>query len=67
MHILQPSQFILIAHELCHFEKNVVVTPLKLALTNPVEPLAIHPVEPMCGQIGNRPYKNCQSKCKEGE
>jgi hypothetical protein len=35
-----------------------IVTPPKLASTNPVESLAIHPVEPTCGQIGNRPYKN---------
>jgi hypothetical protein len=44
-----------------------VVTPLKLASANLVKSLAIHPAEPTCGQIGNRPYKNCQSKCKEGE
>jgi hypothetical protein len=44
-----------------------IVTPPNLALANPVESLAIHPVEPTCGQMGNRPYKNCQSKCKEGE
>jgi hypothetical protein len=40
------------------------VTPLKLASTNPVESLAIHPVEPACDQVGNRLYKKCQSKCK---
>ena len=28
MHILQLSQFILIAHELYHFEKNVVLNML---------------------------------------
>jgi hypothetical protein len=28
MHILQLLQFILIAHELCHFEKNVVLNLL---------------------------------------
>jgi hypothetical protein len=31
------------------------VTPPKLALANPVESLAIHPVEPTSGQTGNRP------------
>jgi hypothetical protein len=39
----------------------------KISFANLVESLAIHPVEPTCGQIGNRPYKNYQSKCKEGE
>jgi hypothetical protein len=43
------------------------VTPPILALANLVKSLAIHPVKPTCGQIGNRPYKTCQSKCKEGE
>jgi hypothetical protein len=43
------------------------VTPPKLALANPVESLAIYKIEPTCGQIGNRPYKNCQSKYREGE
>jgi hypothetical protein len=38
--------------------EEVVMTP-KLASANPVESLAIHPAEPKCGQIGNRPYKNC--------
>jgi hypothetical protein len=28
MHILQLSQFVLIAHELCHFGKNVVLNML---------------------------------------
>jgi hypothetical protein len=46
-------------------EGGLCVTPPKLASANPVESLAIHLVEPMCGQIGNHPYKNCQSKCKE--
>jgi hypothetical protein len=47
--------------------KEELVTPPKLALANPMELLAIHPVKPTCGQIGNYPHKNCQSKCKEGE
>jgi hypothetical protein len=40
------------------------VTPPKLASPNLVESLAIHPVELTCDQVGNRPYKKCQSKCK---
>jgi hypothetical protein len=28
MYILQLSQFVLIAHKLCHFEKNVVLNML---------------------------------------
>jgi hypothetical protein len=32
-----------------------IVTPPKLALANPVESLAIHPIEPMSGQTGHRP------------
>jgi hypothetical protein len=39
--------------------------PSKLALANSVESLAIHPVEPTCGQIGNHPYKNCQSNARK--
>jgi hypothetical protein len=38
---------------------SLFVTPPKLALANLVESLAIHPVEPTCGQIGNRPYTSC--------
>jgi hypothetical protein len=50
------------------FHSNkIIVTPPKLALANPVESLAIYQVEPTCGQIGNRPYKNYQSKYREGE
>jgi hypothetical protein len=33
------------------------ITPSKLALANPVESLAIHQVEPTCGQIGDCPCK----------
>jgi hypothetical protein len=40
-------------------KQSNTVTPPKLALANLVESLAIHLVEPTCGQIGNRPYKNC--------
>jgi hypothetical protein len=43
------------------------VTPPKLALANPVESLTIYQVEPAYGKIGNRPYKNYQSKYREGE
>jgi hypothetical protein len=43
---------------------DVHVTPPKLALANPVELLAIHPVEPTYDQMGNHPYKKHQSKCK---
>jgi hypothetical protein len=35
-----------------------IVTPPKLALTNPVESLTIPPVEPTSGQTGNRHCKN---------
>ena len=41
--------------------------PPKLALANPVESLAIHPVEPTCDQVGNHPYKNVRVNAKEGE
>jgi hypothetical protein len=34
-----------------------LVMPTKLALANPVKSLAIHPIEPTCGQIGDCPYK----------
>jgi hypothetical protein len=34
------------------------VTPPKLALANPVESLAIYPVEPTSSQTGNCPCKN---------
>jgi hypothetical protein len=39
------------------FHIDLGVTPPKLVLTNPVESLAIHPVEPTSGQTGNRPCK----------
>jgi hypothetical protein len=41
-----------------NYEKCMVVTPPKLALTNPMESLAIHSVEPTRGQTGNHPCKN---------
>jgi hypothetical protein len=37
-----------------------IVIPPKLALANLVESLAIHSVEPTCGQIGECPYKTAR-------
>jgi hypothetical protein len=58
--------------EVCHeaFQKlwsllSSAVTPSKLGLANPVESLAIHPVEPMCGQIGDRPYKTVKVNARK--
>jgi hypothetical protein len=46
---------------------SVGVTPSKSASTNPVESLAIHPVEPTCDQLSNHPCKNVRVYAKEGE
>jgi hypothetical protein len=46
---------------------SVGVTPLKSASANPVESLAIHPVEPTCDQLSNHPCKNVKVYTKEGE
>jgi hypothetical protein len=43
------------------------VIPQKLASANPVESLAIYPVEPTCDQMGNRPYKNVKVNAMEDE
>jgi hypothetical protein len=43
------------------------VTPLKLALTNPVESLAIYPFKPTCDQKGNHHYKTVKLNAREGE
>jgi hypothetical protein len=50
-----------------HCYAYILVTPLKLASANPVESLAIHPVEPTYDQMGNHPYKNVRLNTKEGE
>jgi hypothetical protein len=39
--------------------------PSKLALANLVESLAIHPVEPTCGQIGECPYKTVRVNARK--
>jgi hypothetical protein len=54
-----------------HYETNIIsnvgVTPPKLTLDNPVESLAIHPVEPTCDHMGNHPYKNVRVNAKESK
>jgi hypothetical protein len=37
--------------------ESAIVTSLDLASANPVESVAIHPIEPTCDQMGNHPYK----------
>jgi hypothetical protein len=48
------------------FGRRIVMLP-KLASANPVESLAIHPVEPTCDQVGNHTYKNVRVNAKECE
>jgi hypothetical protein len=38
---------------------------LKISLANPVESLAIHPVEPTCGQLGERPYNTVRVNARK--
>jgi hypothetical protein len=55
---------VLLRVRLLYYLWSMAVIPPKLTLTNPVESLAIHPVEPTYDQMGNHPYKKRQNKCK---
>jgi hypothetical protein len=44
---------------------DTCVTPPKLVLANLVESLAIHLVEPTCGQIGECPYKTVRVNARK--
>jgi hypothetical protein len=46
---------------------GISVMPPKLALANPMESLAIHPDEPTCDQLGDRPCKIVRVSAREGE